>query len=425
MLERTLFYSLEPQGIDTPRVEGLRSYVMRLAAAHHTTPRALLGAMLAKYPFESDLPATPAEVMKALASNATGRLMREVTRRLELSTGRNLKPCSVERFAGLLSPQGFSRLRDPKFCPICVAEDNYGHGQLAWDVGFVEVCPVHNVGLLSANQCDAPAEQHLTLQQRPFLPGVCNQCGSIGHRCSTKVLMPATKAQAWIADVVAGTLAMSDKELSRCDGDTAISGLQKLVDVAFEGSSVRAALATGLSRASVGQWLLGRGKPSFAGLLRLCQEANCEVSGVLVGEFRPTGSERVPLDSPSARQYRMSTYSKEELKSKLEAAIKSDVPPTVNDFAQEHKTSARQLRNHFPALARELAQIGKAKREQHLQKMFEDAFYLYKRTARQRLGKGERVTLKGVQTDAGLPAYKTNTFRRRALLEGIAAAKGR
>lgn len=423
MLERTLFYSMEPQGVGTPQVEGLRSYVMRLAAEHHMPPRALIGTMLAKFPLESDTCATPAEVMKALVSSASGRLIREVTSRLELSTGRALKLCTVDRFADLLSPQGFSRLKDPKYCPICVAGHTSCHGQLAWDVGFVEVCPVHNVVLLSAKQCAAPPQQRLALQQRPSLPNVCNLCGSIGYRCSAQVLMPASEEQAWIADVVAKTLAMSAEELGRCDSATVIYGLQQLVAVAFGGSSVRASLSTGLSRASVGQWLLGRGKPSFAGLLRLCQEANCELSGVLMGEFRPTGRNRVQLASPSSRMYRQSLYSEEELQSKLKAAIDAVQPPTVNDFARDNETSARLLRKRFPQLTKELSQVGKAKREEQQKKLFEHAFYLYKNTARERLAKGERVSPKNVEKHAGLSAYTTNTSRRRALLEGIAAAE--
>lgn len=422
MLERTLFYSLEPLGIGTLQVEGLRSYVQRLAAAHSTPPRALLGTLLARFPFGSDMQASPAEVMRALVSYGSGRLIAEVTKRLELATGQSLEACTLERFGGLLAPQGFSRLQDPKYCPSCVQEDPRCHGHLAWDVGCVNVCPLHNVCLLSAKHCGAPNEEHLVLQQRPFLPSVCNQCGSVGFRCVVHDATPATAEQSWTAAAVAGAVAMSTEARGRCNAASVIAGLQMLVDTAYGGSSVRASLTAGLSRPSVGQWLLGRGKPSLTGLLRLCQGANCELSAVLQGDFQAVEVDRVPLDAPTTRQYRASHVTTDELRSRLAEALNVRPAPTVAEFARQNSTSARWVRKLFPEEAGKLAEMGKIQREMERAQAYEEALATYKNAAEELISRGKRVSPKNVEKLSGLVAFSSNTKRRHALLAAVTGA---
>lgn len=423
MLKRTLFYSIEPLGIGTLQVEGLRSYVMRLAAAHNIPPRALLSVLLTRYPFDSDLKASPSEVMRALVNCGSGRTIAEVTKRLELATGQRLDACTLERFVGLLSPLGLSQLQDPKFCPVCVQQDPRCHGHLAWDVGYVEVCPTHNVQLQSVKNCGAPAEKHLVLQHRPFLPSVCNLCGAIGFKCQSYTTSPSTAQQAWTAAAVGGALMMSTENHRNYTPATIIASLQTMVDTAYGGSSVRASLAAGLSRASVGQWLLGRIRPSLVGLLRLCQDANCELSGMLQGKFRVVACERVPLDTLTTRHYRVSPVSTDVLQSRLDMAIKAHPAPTLEEFARLNSTNSRWLRRRFPIESRKLTAMSKERREMERAQAYSQTLDSYKSAAKKLLSSGKRVSPKYVEKLSGLAAFSSNLKRRRALLEALAAVE--
>ncbi len=172
--ERSRLYSLEPIAIDTPYIEGLVSYICRLAEAHHISPGVLikqeiLPSFRRRYSvggktayrvqgdgFETSVSSFSTPKYRK-NPNEYGFLAWQYVEGLEpLTLQKNLRSLTIplwsERTAERSESLEFAR-RLRAWCPECLHGWRDSHQQiyepLIWSIAAVTVCPLHHQPLRS------------------------------------------------------------------------------------------------------------------------------------------------------------------------------------------------------------------------------------------------------------------------------------
>lgn len=356
MSDRTLLYGLPLKGVETPNVEGLRSYFQRLAFLHHLAPHALMDVIRTKFPFQSHYGALMG-TFPSREIHGQSLLVRELLDRVEFATGTELASSTMMRFSPILSSTHLLHRKPGRYCPICVRaasnpEDIPAH--LAWEIQCVECCSVHGVLLAVPSECGAPSAQQCRPSRRPQLPCVCGSCGSIGRLCSGAGVVAASQSQVWVAENVGRLLAMTMKRALTLSSSSVRAGLNELLKTRYRGSVVNASLDCGFSRSTVWAWVRGESKPPLAMLAALCFHAKADIASVLDGRYvhmpRPDGALHY-----AKRQYVRARCDWETVRTALILAAEREAPPSKKELANALGVCARSLRDRFPVEAEKLA----------------------------------------------------------------------
>lgn len=415
---RTLFYGMSLAGAGTGHVESLRSYVPRLALMHSLTPHKLLVLMCGRFPLEG-FALHVHELLKhweIQTFSAKGGQLRE---RLEQATGVGLSQASMEKFSDLLSPSGLMRKSDWRFCAHCLAQSEGNYSRLLWDLAPVSACPIHGTSLIAAENCSQP---HLRLlpQQRVSLSTVCGVCGALKLSCVQTHAPSASEEEVQKARMVAMLLADDFEREGKASRTSLRTGLSMLVRGAFGDAPVRAALDSGLARASVRGWLLGENRPSLEGLLKLCMRSGADLSELFHGRFTQVRDPHFAKSKP--RGYEHSNLDKEAVRAQLLASAASAEPRTSASFARELGIDPSLLRRLFPREVAALVEANTRLRDIRSRTLYQDTVSAYAYAAARLKEKGTTVCGKYVQREAKLPAFSLNSLRRDAMAEGIRLA---
>lgn len=441
MLERTLFYGLPLRGLGTASVESLRSYVQRLAFAHHLKPRGLLEILKERIGGEG-APLFLHSMLRDWRVHGSGPTGTRLCAMLQAATGVELARSTLGHISGLLAEQHLVLTGIGRYCPVCVQEnagghcDDFGegrmamaggaaHGQLLWEVSAVSACPAHGVRLQDAGKCGAPEQERLTVNSKPSLSPVCRGCGSIGFRCASGVSEAASASEVLAAQQVGQLLAVSDEVASAWTAKTLQAGLRAVVALAYEGQVVRAAREAGLSRSSVCSWAAGSLRPNLAGLVQLACHSRTDIVEMFGGRAVPlSGTPWVrdtnvpPTDIARRRSYRR-LVNAAEVEAALRAAVLEAEPPTLRRFADRHQTSPRHLRERWPDLSEALANAASLRRQMEAGARAANATATYERAAADLLKQGKPVTPKLLQQTTGLVAFSQNQSRLSVLRDVV------
>ncbi len=178
---RSRLFPLPPIGVGTPMVEGLLSYVIRLAGTHSVSPRRLVRDELMQACPELGKYRRSGPFFKSTAKSANGlhrfsELFVEVVERLCCQEVNNLTLLSLKDLLpfngpGLLATQ-------PHWCPACYAEMLASHTDiyqpLAWSLGLYRACPKHLIAL--EDHCPTCGGLQDVIPRMPLI-GFCSQCG--------------------------------------------------------------------------------------------------------------------------------------------------------------------------------------------------------------------------------------------------------
>ncbi|WP_186830405.1 TniQ family protein [Mitsuaria sp. TWR114] len=405
--DRTLFYSLPLAGGGTSEVESLRSYVQRLAFAHHLRPRTLLERLVERHPFAATK-VHPKHIPANWEIHGACAVGSELVERLSAATLQELQISTMGRFGGVVSQMQLTRGgRDERYCPMCVLECDEGelpYGRLLWEVQCVEACHKHGVMLRTSDECGAPSTMELRSTARPSLSGVCRKCGSVGHRCVTTELDGAGKGALADAQQVARLLALPCEIGHGISADSMRRGLRLVVDTHFNGEVVRPALAAGLSRGAICSWLKGSFSPSLPGLLRLCQLAGVGLVELLQGRCEQI-MEPSPRNLEKLRNYERVAISSELLAKRLSEAAQSAAPPTIAEFCRQFELGLDIPRLRCPAETQELKLASMRFREEAVKTRRARDLAAYAAAALELERSGQQVTSRTLQAQAGLIAY--------------------
>lgn len=222
---RSRLYHLEPVGVGTGHVEGLASYIVRLAEAHHVSTRTLLVNELAPLVIVKHKYNDPAKRVSQLCQqwratgDVTAILSEWVGAAAKLTLREDLHLLTMLRWASVLDLGDLYRpLR--AWCARCY-EEWRAMGQviyepLIWNLQAVEICPWHLQRLRhQCHQCVHP----LDVMTRDSRPGHCSRCGQwLGRKKSNwsvenqRLTPEELKWEAWVVSNAEELVAAVPKE---------------------------------------------------------------------------------------------------------------------------------------------------------------------------------------------------------------------
>lgn len=361
--DRTQFYTLPLQGVNTGEVESVDSYVQRLAFAHQMKVNGIISAVF------PELSAREAafnygilfEVGSSLAT--TGQRRERFTSRLSEACGVDVRDGTPLKYSGVLSSIGLMHSRERLFCPLCVRENDdfrLGYGRLAWDFKCTCVCLRHKVRLRSRTCCGGPSTSHLPLHSRPKFPTVCPKCGSIGYECVAEPAVQASRQEIWIAEQVASLVTVPQSHVERdISQDSLSEGILAIAREVNFGRLAQTSEGAGLSRGQLSVWVGQKLLPTLPGLLRLCLYANCNVVDLLRGRFVRSETPRGTLNHHGfmKRARRVVPVDRDLLRRHVCEGIADGARQTFAKLCADFGVSERAVRQYLPEEVAEFARV--------------------------------------------------------------------
>ena len=193
----TLLAPVPVDGLATPYVESIWSYVARLAKVHGVRPKDIHELVRnfcpdpSQKPFGGQSGRTMGGWLAGYSSNACNYV-----HRLSILTGqKNCWALSLARLNGQLARNVTGCItKSLRWCPRCVAESNDKVIEpLLWQISLIEACPIHAVSLISCcTKCGT--ERHSLLNNAGS--GVCGRClESLAN--SSSALATLSRYQEW------------------------------------------------------------------------------------------------------------------------------------------------------------------------------------------------------------------------------------
>ena len=396
---RTTLHAQQLLGVGTAEVESLRSYVQRLALAHHTSVHDLMLTAIDvgrdfRNPFDSSL-------------HSVGERHISITERLSRATGMQVADCTLARFTHLISSRALVRnnLREQRVCPLCAREPDevsLRHARLLWEVAAVDACPRHGVRLQRVRDCGSPVGQHLRLDERPSLPGVCGTCGSAGFICHAPT-ETADDSSIWIAAEVGALLALDSSSVERMTVEHFRAGVSDVVRHAFDGKPVTASRMSGLAKSSVFGWIEGDSRPALSGVLKFAFAARASVKGIFQGRFEYSSRRpgRLPPALDRKAPYRRVDW--DRVQSELERSLSDSVEPeSMSSFAKRLSVDPHDLRRRFRTQCELLKRKYGAAKSAIAQRSYAVARGAFKDAAGALVAEGRSVTVNLLQRKAGM-----------------------
>lgn len=424
MSDRSLCANLPLIGRGTGQVQSLSSYFEHLAFAHNMRPKQL-AALVAEHTGALTPAAAVSMVTRESGTQRGTAATRQFRSAIEMATGASLEEATMESLLEAICARRLTHefKRRGRYCPVCIRQtgDELPYGRLLWEFEVVRACPVHSVCLHQAGECAAPQEEVLPLHQRPTMQGVCNRCGSIGHKCDPRPVTVAAPEDLWVAKEVEALLAVrGDLDFNQ---EVLKAGVYDIVNRAYGGSVVRAATAAGMSRSVVCMWFSGT-QPGLPGVVQLCINAQASVVAAFRGKYErsPTpGGLGMQLALP--KKYRRSPFTDEQIKKFLVDAAKSDEPPTLDALARQHNLNVDVLRRRFPEETRLLGSTSAALRATRHEQALAKYAEVFALAARSLKARGRPVNRRTLQEEAGVCTFNSRSPRKRALEQVLASVR--
>jgi hypothetical protein len=282
----SLLYPLSPEGVGSPRCEGLVSYLCRLAGAHTVAVDDLVNGVL------GDASDTDFHRWRHFSfwnrSNAVSLYAKARTLPLRDALYRATEVSEVQRLsfaslADVIAVTGMAAT-ELQHCAACYFELPYpaAFRPLLWDVGAVKVCHRHRCALVPS-RCGAPSSRKRSLWSRRQIPGVCPTCGALGYTCRAD--LPARAAscdELWVAEQT-GALVAAVSAGQRFDGDTVRFAVHEMATIVGGGCPFRAAKECGFNKARLFDWIHGRRLVQYEPLLALCAAAGVNLVDAMRG----------------------------------------------------------------------------------------------------------------------------------------------
>lgn len=206
-LETTVLFGIRPRSEGTGDVESLFSYFLRLAHEHRLTPRKLVDVVLREV--VAQIPQLDHwRIGWGWDKNAgrdivgSGQVTRRWVKVLGVAAGQaGLEWATMLGLSDHVS--GDLLAADDRVCLRCLSEDmakgELPYGRLLWRMKAVSCCPTHRSRLVHPT-CGRGKSTTRAQFSRVKLAGVCNQCGSIGHRCTSTLAESAGDDDVWRAE---------------------------------------------------------------------------------------------------------------------------------------------------------------------------------------------------------------------------------
>lgn len=383
---RTRLYPLSPIRRGSSEVEGLDSYLIRLAGEHCVSPRDLIRRVL--LPVNPELHGVMANTFwtkdAATLCGLGPYAQRFVLAFESLSSRRDFSQLTLLPLRNLFSENSEGLIAHTKrWCPLCLKESALEqqptYRPLCWSLKLYSVCHRHGVAL--QERCAHCGGKQAFIPRWPVIDR-CDQCGSdlaaVASAADTGAIRIgnlATAAQ--IADLIC---AMNWD----ASADNFRLRLTELIADVADGNRARFCRHLGLPRYMLKNWFVRRERPSLPQFLRLCCALELPPRaflGALDNAKISAKRNAAPRLLPRARRQLM-VGSIPDLQQRLEALLRCDPPRSLRNAAAVLGITVGALRYRWP---RETELL----RTRHRDYLLE---LQYKRRERVRSTVGEAVT---------------------------------
>jgi hypothetical protein len=344
---RSALYSIEPIGLGTGLVEGLTSYVMRLAKAHSVSTGDLIQRELATVP---QVEALRTE-REGGSTNSNGNCFRHWNYSvngvsgqaakwiysLEAKTLRcDLKYLTLLPLRSFLSVVSFKVHRS--WCPLCFeeqrAQQSHVYEPLLWSLQVSDFCPTHHVSLTSRCPGCGCSLHPLSPHARP---GYCECCGSwLGADFKEGIGSLTSKfdeSEAWSCKQVMDMLEIipptsPDKVLERFR-----KGLAIYLELMQYNTSYRCSAETRRIKPLLKNWITGISDVGLNSLLRVSRFLHVPVSSF----FTPNGptSHDIAAAQESISDLEEHLVAAKNIRHTLIASLDEALPRSVAEIAEQ------------------------------------------------------------------------------------------
>ncbi|MDA8261131.1 MAG: TniQ family protein [Betaproteobacteria bacterium] len=297
-LPRSRLYALPPADLASERVEGMTSYLVRLARAHAVNPRSLIRKELVKAADDPERLRFVARYTNYLRTiDGIGPHARVFAALMtELTTVSTLRYLTLLPLADLLPHNGAGLLaRKPRWCPECQAEmvrdGSDATRPLVWSLDLYRVCHRHRRPMVEAcGHCGRP---------EPFVPtypdlGHCVHCrASLADLGSPAEHPPATAMAVWVAESLADLVARLPELDGIADRRRFIIFLTAAIAERAGGNQARFCEGIGLPRWATKRWLSQGERPTLPQILAIGYGLGIRPAAMfLPGPARPVPTSR-------------------------------------------------------------------------------------------------------------------------------------
>lgn len=338
---RSRLFNLPPIALGTGRVEGLISYLVRLARAHSVNPRRLVKTEFALVPGIDSMTYAAFFDRYAGTLDGLGHYAEVFSNALaQLTGGSDLSLLTLLPLRELLPPNGQGLLAGgAKWCPACLDEMMKAHTEvhrpLVWSFALYRMCGRHGQPL--EDRCAACG--HL----QPFLPRYpdlarCDHCGAGLNSQSVPRRDERSALDVWLAEAIEDIVA----HLAELDGIATqgrfVTAVRAAVAKHAAGNQAEFCRRIGMRRWAIKGWLSKGECPSLPQLLTVCHGLNVMPTELLLSESVPDRGLRMQADIVMARAARpvLSIKERQRLASDL-----SRLTADPNDTAPVSKVAQR------------------------------------------------------------------------------------
>lgn len=264
---RSRLFALEPIGIGTPTVEGMISYILRLAAAYSVSPRRLIMAEFTK-------------VSPGLEKYRRHGLFFETDARSINGLHQHSKACSdaIESLCGIRDASQLTLLNlrellpfngagliasHPRWCPHCFRERLDSrleiYQPLVWSFDLYHLCSKHKTGMV--DRCPLCGKYQHVFPRLPAL-GFCCHCGtSLSQGASIEPTEDAVEL--WLSSAIEEIVMALPELLEFATRELFASQLKQAICKYSGGSRRHFCLNVGLHNSAFQYWLSDNKRPTL------------------------------------------------------------------------------------------------------------------------------------------------------------------
>lgn len=347
-LETTTLFGMRPRAEGTGDVESLFSYFLRLAHEHRLTPKKLVDVVLREVVAQ-----VPQLVHWKIGWGwdkkggrdivGSGLVTQRWVKTLGVATGQaGLEPATMLGLAEHVS--GDLLAADDRVCVQCIAEDmadgQLPYGRLLWRMKAVACCPTHRRRLVLPT-CGRGTSTTWAQFSRVKLSGVCNQCGSIGHRCMSAQAEQASDDEVWRSEqcrhLIAALPAIASAD------PRAVPHCIKTYCVE-PGALTSLALRSGATISVLSRWMNEpTARLSFDQLLDICGTERLNLAALLQGRLERPEPGKAPV-APARTKRTLVRVDHDRVRAALTDAIKSG--ESVTQVAERLRVDVSTLAQH-------------------------------------------------------------------------------
>lgn len=372
--QRSRLNHLPPIGMETPLVESLTSYIVRLAESHSISISVLmtreLAPLLNKHYIQNGVTKGLSTLLnRGAALNSKGELAQQLVDSLEkLTLKRNLSALTLLPLGDFLSSRELLH-KTKAWCPYCYEEwklsNNTIYEPLLWTLKDVTFCSRHYQPLQTI--CPFCDRQIPWLSSKSRI-GYCSYCDLwLGNSINTTNTANTVFSEEdlsrniWIPLTLGELIASSSKSSILTQKVNSREAVQKIVDITHQGNIAAFARAFKLPKNTVWMWYKGKSIPNLKHILNICYCLDISLLNFVTLEETAFQSLKINpqklCNKIRIKRASPRNFDSREIELSLQTILTSqqNPPPTMKEVAEKLGFDRRIISDHYPELCKAIS----------------------------------------------------------------------